>query len=202
MSTLTKSEIKHRLKGIDSARQLFITPMLSRRQVNGASVDVRLGNQFIVFRAHTFGAFDKRELDGILGEAQERLVVPFGSSFVLHPGALVLAATFEYFSIPSDLECQIEGRSSWARVGLQIATATTVEPLFQGVVTLELSNVGAIPLRLHPGVRIGQAVFRNAHPPVEQSEGVGRKYHGAIGPDFSRIHEDEDLQIFSNSPVY
>lgn len=197
MSTITKVALENRLRSNDPAQRLVITPMLTHKQIGGASIDVRLGNQFILFHTHTIGAFDKEELTGRLRAAQERFIVPYGQSFVLHPGMLVLAATLEYFSLPCNLECQIEGRSSWARVGLQIATASTVEPLFKGVVTLELSNVGTIPLRLHPGIRIAQAVFHDADPPVPLTEERKRKYHGAIGPVFSRVHEDEDITIFS-----
>ncbi|MBX3180290.1 MAG: dCTP deaminase [Candidatus Hydrogenedentes bacterium] len=199
MSTITKVALEERLRNTNPVERLVITPMLTVEQVGGASIDVRLGNQFILFHTHTFGAFDKKELTGRLRAAQERFIVPYGGSFVLHPGMLVLAATLEYFSLPYNLECQIEGRSSWARVGLQIATASTVEPLFKGVVTLELSNVGTIPLRLHPGIRIAQAVFHDAVPSVSCVEARKRKYHGAIGPEFSKVHEDKDIEIFSQT---
>lgn len=101
--------------------------------------------------------------------------------------------------MPSDLEGQSEGRSSWARAGLQIATASSVEPRFQGVVTLELANVGTIPLRLYPGVRIAQMVFHETVSKVKVTKGQQRKYHGSIGPEFSRIHEDKDMAVFRES---
>lgn len=198
MSTLTHKKICKRLKDTPENR-LMITPMLALTQVGDASVDIRLGNQFIVFRTHLLGAFDTDELRGKLRHVQERHIVPFGNSFVLHPGVLALGATFEYISMPPDLECQIEGRSSWARVGLQIATANSVEPLFQGVLTLELANVGTIPLRLYPGVRIAQLVFHDALPKVKTMSNQERKYQGSIGPEFSRIHQDKDMVVFRDN---
>jgi len=128
---------------------------------------------------------------------QERQVIPFGERLVLHPGVLVLACTFEYVSIPGDLECQVEGRSSWARLGLQVATATSIEPGFKGVITLELSNVATVPLALMPGIRIAQLLLRKAEPPVDDPYSGNRKYRCPIGPEFSRLHEDYDWNAFA-----
>jgi len=98
--------------------------------------------------------------------------------------------------MPGDLEAQVEGRSSWARLGLIIATATTVEPGFKGVITLELSNVGTIPLVLRPGVRIAQLVFHEAHPALRNAYSGRDKYLFPIGPEFSRLGNDSDSHLF------
>jgi dCTP deaminase len=178
---------------------LVITPLLSRRQIGDVSIDVRLGNQFIVLRTHRFGIFEaigkSRSVEP--RRIQERQVIPFGDPLALHPGTLVLGCTFEYVSMPSDLECQVEGRSSWARLGLQVATASSVEPGFKGVITLELSNVGTVPLTLAPGIRIAQLVFREVKPPVESPYSDRRKYSCPIGPEFSRLQDDYDWVTFS-----
>src|SRR5262245_26868835 len=129
MSTLTGEAIRNRLRG--SHDRLIVTPLLSPKQIGQASIDVRLGNQFIVFRMHTFGSFEEG-MDP--RRVQERLVLRFGTKFVLHPGMLVLGATLEYVRMPHDLEAQVEGRSSWARLGLEVATASTVEPGFKGAI--------------------------------------------------------------------
>ena len=151
MSVLTKDQIEARLKAAnDSKDKLVVTPILSTNQIGPSSIDVRLGNQFIVFRKHMLGTFRPIDASGDLKKMQERQIIRYGNPFVLHPGMLALGSTFEYFKIPSNLCCAVEGRSSWARLGLQIATATTVEPGFKGVLTLELSNVGTIPIELSP----------------------------------------------------
>ncbi len=196
MSTLTKKQILSRLQGEQCAR-LVVTPLLSEKQVGACSIDVRLGNQFIIFRTQTLSEYDASKAEGRrLRQMQERFIIDFGKSFTLHPGTLVLGSTFEYLSMPKDLECQVEGRSSWARVGLMIATATSVEPGFKGVITLEISNVGTIPLKLMPGIRIAQLVFRDADPALDSEYGSGRKYQCPIGPQFSRLHEDKDFNMF------
>ena len=196
MSTLTREEIKTRLQARDDTR-LFISPLLSRKQIGGASVDLRLGNQFIIFRQHTQGDMNPFTISRpALHQFQQRRIIPFRSSFVLHPGILALAATFEYIQLPYDLEAQVEGRSSWARLGLQIATATCVEPGFSGVITFELSNVGNMPLQLYPGVRVAQMILRETASIVAKPYGSDRKYRYPIGPQFSRLNEDEDARTF------
>ena len=197
MSTLTRAEIEKRL-GDDLPNRLVVTPILSKNQLGDASIDVRLGNQFIVFRMHTFGLFQPYNTPpASLRIMQERQVVKFGKEFVLHPGMLALGCTFEYICLPSNLECQVEGRSSWARLGLQIATATSVEPGFKGVLTLELSNLGTIPVELHPGVRIAQLFFHDAAPEIPDAYGGIHKYKCPVGPQFSRITHDKDGKVFS-----
>lgn len=195
MTTLTRAALETRLTSHDPEQRLVITPMLSDNQMGDSSIDVRLGNQFIVFRLHALAFYSARDLaDAELPRIQERQILSFGQPFVLHPGMLALGSTFEYIAMPGDLECQVEGRSSWARVGLEVATATSVEPGYKGVITLELSNVSATPIELLPGVRIAQLVFRHASPPVVVAAHE-RKYHCAVGPEFSRLHEDRDMDV-------
>jgi deoxycytidine triphosphate deaminase len=198
MSTLSKKSLEACFKRREDP--LIMTPILSKRQIGDVSLDVRLGNQFVVFRTHRFGIFEA------IGQPKEKFqprkiqelqIIPFGDRLVLHPGVLVLASTFEYVSIPKDLECQIEGRSSWARLGLQIATANSIEPGFKGVITFELSNVSTVPLTLVPGIRIAQLFLRKVHRPMKNPYSGDRKYRCPIGPEFSRLHEDYDWKIFS-----
>lgn len=199
MSTLGKKALLEFLQNPDQNERLIVTPILSEKQIGDVSIDVRLGNQFIVFRLHTRSQLNAFQLDETeLRRIQERQIVRFGQKFVLHPGSLTLASTFEYLKLPNTLEGQVEGRSSWARLGLQIATATCIEPGFCGVVTLELSNVGTMPLELYPGMRIAQLVFRTVHSPSAISYTGEHKYKFPIGPQFSRLAHDSEAKIFIN----
>jgi dCTP deaminase len=40
-----------------------------------------------------------------------------------------------------------------------IATATLIEPNYEGIATLELANLGQIPIAFYPGLRIAQIAF-------------------------------------------
>jgi dCTP deaminase len=195
MSTLTRQAILRYLHR--TIEPLIVTPILSEKQIGEASIDVRLGNQFIVFQRHRFHVFSLKENSRVgPRKIQGRQVVRFGHSFILQPGALALGCTFEYVAIPGSLECQVEGRSSWARVGLQIATANSIEPGFKGVVTLELSNVSGVALELRPGTRVAQLVFHKAVPAIPNAYSGNRKYQCPVGPQYSRIFEDDDLKAF------
>src|SRR5690625_7927548 len=75
--------------------------------------------------------------------------VPEGESFVLHPGEFVLAATLEKFTLPNDLAGRLEGKSSLGRLGLLThSTAGFIDPGFSGHITLELSNVANLPIKI------------------------------------------------------
>lgn len=228
MATLTKCRIQAVLGAPDRDERLIVTPLLDpEKQIGDCGIDLRLNNQFIVFRGRAFRSLDpaqpmqiarfsdrnpelrsyrqvSRFLRAEADEAreqvrryQEKVVVPFGNEFVLHPGQLALGSSFEYISVPKGLEAQVEGRSSWARLGLVVASASTVEPGFQGVVTLELSNLGTVPLVLYPGMRVACLVLHRTEGTVEYS---GDKYVWPIGPEFSKLYKDADMERWLGGP--
>jgi dCTP deaminase len=205
--TLLKEKLNERLdrKNIDEA--IVVTPILDRdTQIGPCGIDVRLGKQFIVFNENVQDVFtfdiEKGENINVF---QDEIVLAIGSPIIIHPGKVIIASTFEYVSIPGDLECQVEGRSSWARLGLVIATATTIEPGFKGVITLELSNIGKIPITLYPGLRIAQLIFHSIESDVSRADSIPdesgkqnieKKYIYNIGPKSSRILNDKDVDYF------
>ena len=86
---------------------------------------------------------------------------------MLHPGEFVLASTYEVVTLPDDVAGRLEGKSSLGRLGLLThSTAGWIDPGFSGHVTLELSNVATLPIKLWPGMKIGQlCLFRPARRP-------------------------------------
>lgn len=113
--------------------------------------------------------------------------VPFGDRFILHPGDFVLGITFEWLKLPPDLAGFVTGKSKWGRRGLIIETAAGIHPGFCGCLTLEIGNVGPIPIPLIPGMEICQIFFENAegdaHPPESQFDGNRRPVLGDIRID-------------------
>jgi dCTP deaminase len=203
--TLNRNDIIKRFKpkSEDNPNPLVITPILDfEDQIGICGFDIRLGKQFIVFKEHineylplNLQKFNEMEIR----KYQEEIIVPIKQYIILHPGKLIIGCTLEYVSIPCDLECQVEGRSSWARLGLIIATATTVEPNYKGVITLELSNTGTIPLKLYPGIKIAQLIFRETKSIVEDNYRKNNKYNLSIGPGYSKIFKDKWLEYFLES---
>jgi dCTP deaminase len=204
--TLSKNEILERLRpnygnGTLDER-IIITPILDLKdQISIAGFDLRLGKNFIVFKEYYKGIFAPKqnlEITNEIRKFQEKIIVPIGTGITLHPNKFIIGSTLEYVSIPYDLECQVEGRSSWARLGLIIATATTVEPGYKGIITLELSNVGNVPIQLYPGIKIAQIIFHKieAGKKVDLKTQKDKKYDISIDASFSKIYKDKYLDYF------
>lgn len=127
--------------------------------VQPSSIDVRLDRFFRVFENHRYPHIDPAVEQPDL----TRLVEPEGDdAFILHPGEFVLASTYEVITLPDDVASRLEGKSSLGRLGLLThSTAGFIDPGFSGHVTLELSNVATLPIKLWPGMKIGQlCLFR------------------------------------------
>jgi dCTP deaminase len=176
-------------EAIDAGR-IVIDP-LGDDCIQPSSVDLHLDNLFRVFLNHTMDVIDVKADQEDLTELVK---VPEDQYFVLHPGEFVLGSTSELVGVPDDLVARIEGKSSLGRVGLLVhATAGFVDAGFNGYLTLELSNVANLPIRLYPGMKIGQVSFFQMTTPADNpygSKSVGSKYQGQRGPTPSRFFEN------------
>jgi dCTP deaminase len=157
--------------------------------VQPSSVDVRLDRYFRVFENHRYPHIDPAEEQADLTRPVE---VEPDDAFILHPGEFVLASTYELFSLPDNLAARLEGKSSLGRLGLLThSTAGWIDPGFTGHVTLELSNVATLPIKLWPGMKIGQMCLFRTSSPAEYpygSEKYGSRYQGQRGPTPSRSY--------------
>src|SRR5262245_22414172 len=151
---LSCEELADLLEG-NRADPLVITPQpeAARLRASGsAAIDLRLGTWFVVLRQA------RNPILSVLDESapgeEHRLTkmhyVPFGGEFVLHPRSFVLGVTLEWVRLPRNLAGYVIGRSSWGRRGLVIATAAGVHPGFTGCLTLELGNIGEVPIGVKP----------------------------------------------------
>lgn len=157
--------------------------------VQPSSVDVRLDRYFRVFENHRYPHIDPAVEQPDL----TRLVEPDGEEpFVLHPGEFVLASTYEVITLPDDLAGRLEGKSSLGRLGLLThSTAGWIDPGFSGHVTLELSNVATLPIKLWPGMKIGQLCLFRCSSPAEHPYGsavYGSRYQNQRGPTPSKSY--------------
>src|ERR1700709_2634713 len=152
-----------------------------------SSIDVRLDRFFRVFENHRYPHIDPSADQPDL----TREVQPDGEEpFILHPGEFVLGSTYEVVSLPGDVAARLEGKSSLGRLGLLThSTAGFIDPGFSGHVTLELGNVATLPIKLWPGMKIGQLAFFQLSSPAENpyaSAVDGSRYQGQRGPTPSR----------------
>ena len=155
--------------------------------IQPSSVDVRLDRYFRVFENHRYPHIDPAEDQPDLTRAVE----PDGPEpFILHPGEFVLGSTYEVVTLPDDVAARLEGKSSLGRLGLLThSTAGFIDPGFSGHVTLELSNVATLPIKLWPGMKIGQLCLFRLSSPAEHPYGsakYGSRYQGQRGPTQSR----------------
>src|SRR4051812_39037502 len=120
-------------------------------QIQPASVDLRLDNSFLVMRHSSIPFVDPMQ-DVPAHYMDERRIYPQDQEiFIIHPGEFVLASTIERIKLPNNLVGRVDGRSSLGRLGLQMhSTAGFIDPGFEGTITLEMSNVGRLPVRLYP----------------------------------------------------
>ncbi len=165
--------------------------------IQPSSIDVRLDRYFRVFANHRYTHIDPAVAQDDLTE----LVEPDGDEpFILHPGEFVLGSTLEVITLGDDLASRLEGKSSLGRLGLLThSTAGFIDPGFSGHVTLELSNVANLPIKLYPGMKIGQICVLPLTSPSEHPYGsslYGSRYQDQRGPTPSRSH-----LRFSRSPT-
>ena len=155
--------------------------------VQPSSVDVRMDRFFRVFENHRYPHIDPAEEQPDLTRLVE---CENGEPFILHPGEFVLGSTYERVTLPDDIAARLEGKSSLGRLGLLThSTAGWIDPGFSGHVTLELSNVATLPIKLWSGMKIGQLCFFRLSSPAEHpygSDRAGSRYQGQRGPTPSR----------------
>lgn len=169
--------------------KIRISPDLPPEQFGSCSVDFRLGTEFSVFEHSLHPYIDLREKIGIQDIMRTVNVAP-GDPFVLQPHEFVLAITEETLELDDDVLGRLEGRSSLGRIGIIVhGTAGLFDPGWRGKATLELSNLGRMPVALYPGMRICSFTFEQVSTPVSVPyyKKPGNKYAGQTKPLASKL---------------
>jgi dCTP deaminase len=117
---------------------------------------------------HMADDFARQRLDGSFETFKADFIV-------LEPGDFVLATTKEYFYFPANIHGVLQGKSSWARLGLYVESAGLFDSGFKGEGVVELTNQGKSPLTLQAGQPIAQMIFIKNLP---VSNPYGKKRHG------------------------
>ncbi|SCC80232.1 dCTP deaminase [Bifidobacterium commune] len=178
----------HDILAAQAAGHISLDPW-SPEMVQPASIDVRLDRYFRLFNNHAYTYVDPAENQGNLTEQFE---VGPNEPWIMHPGEFALASTWEYVKLDETIAARLEGKSSLGRLGiLTHSTAGFIDPGFEGHITLELSNVSTLPVKLWPGMKIGQLCFLQLSSPAAHpygSDGIGSHYQGQRGPTPSRSY--------------
>lgn len=181
-----------------------IIPLINiNKQLGSTSLDIRLGSSFEVFYPNQFGIVDFTNVDAIqkVKNNSKNYNLDFLESIPINPGQFVLGHSMEYIKLPNNLSADLEGRSSFARLGIEIhMTAGFVDPGFEGVLTFEIFNAGTNPIMLYPGLRIGQLRFAMIKDPlVGYTQRHGAKYGGRLEHNFSLQGEDYEVKRISDA---
>ncbi len=182
------------LKKAIKSGKIVIKPLPDfKTQLGSCSIDLRLGNAFRVFEHSRYAYLDPfKKKPG--EEVTREFKVKDEQPFIIQPGDFVLGATVEYVEVPDDLTGRLEGRSSIGRLGVVIhSTAAHIECGFKGNVTLELANMGKMPVALYPGMRICSVSFEQLSSPAEVPyyKKKNAKYVGQKGPGESKISTEK-----------
>ena len=169
--------------------KIRISPDLPPEQFGSCSVDFRLGNEFSIFEHSRFPYIDVREKSAIQ-DIMRTVHVKNGEPFILQPREFALAITEETLELADDVLGRLEGRSSLGRIGIIVhGTAGLFDPGWRGRATLELSNLGIMPVALYAGMRICSFTFEQLSSPVSVPyyKKAGNKYAGQTQPLASRL---------------
>jgi dCTP deaminase len=161
-------------------------------QLGSCSVDLRLGNAFRIFESGIHGVIDPRK--NVAKEFTKEILVKEGDAFIMQPGDFALGTTIEDVEIPDDLVGSLEGRSSIGRLGIIVhSTAATIDAGWRGHITLELANMGKLPVALYPDMRICSLSFEQLSSPAEipYYKKKAAKYLHQKGPGESKIDEEK-----------
>lgn len=162
-------------------------------QLGPSSLDLRLGYEFGFLDTRSVKAIDTRKMEQYDNIKNSRTTTP-EEGMVIHPGEFVLGSTLETLNVPDNLVARIEGRSSYARLGLiPHAAAGFVDPGFEGQITLEIQNLGNVPITIYPEDRICQVVFETMtstadNPYGEKKDSKYMNQEGATGSRLDREH--------------
>ncbi len=167
--------------------KIAIQPYVEKN-VSGATIDLTLHDTFRVFRNTTHTHIDVKVPFDITEEVK---ALEKDGSFVIHPGEFVLGSTAEIITLSPEVGGILEGRSSLGRIGLIVhATASLVKPGFSGYLTLEMTNISNLPIKLYTGMRIAQLAVVELKTPATVPYGEKSKYQNQSAPTPSRIWED------------
>lgn len=195
-SLLGRNEIIERLSETDVDRKILVTPILSSSQIQPASMDVRLGPDFLIIKIGKITHLDPEKDPNSVKFEVERYtdkykILEKNEKFILHPNEFILGCTLEYVQLPKDIAARLEGRSSWGRLGILVhSTAGFIDPGFKGNITFELKNMGKVPVPLYPGIRMAQLSFFN----VDNDLPYNGKYSKSFGVVPSKYFNDYEYK--------
>ena len=181
----------HEIKKLLKEGELIIEPLDDPDlQIQPAGVDLRLGNEFRVFKTMANSYIDTKKENR---DYTEKIVLDDNKPFIIHPGEFVLGVVKEYIKMPPNLMGAVDGKSSIGRLGIAIhTTSASINPGWEGKFVLEITNMGRMPVALYPNMRIAKLVFYMLSSKCERPYNIrsDSKYNKQDSVTESKIHEE------------
>ena len=170
-------------------KEITITPNPTMEQIQPSSIDLRLGNEFLL--PHIDVPIDVKNGSPHYEKVNCNILQ-------LPPKSFVLGTTIEKVKLPPNLIGRVEGRSSIGRLGVAIhITAGFIDAGFEGQITLEIANLSNSTIYLYENMRICQIVFEEIDTTPNRIYGeAGNKYQNQEGVTGSMIYYDDDTQRY------
>jgi dCTP deaminase len=183
--------------------EIRIIPIMSLyEQAGSTSIDIRLGSTVELYLPNQFGILDFTESESLkkISQSAQRINLDFLEPIAVNPGQFILAHSMEYIKLADSISADLEGRSSFARLGIEVhMTAGFIDPGFEGVLTFEIFNAGPSPVKLYPGMRIGQLRFtRTSIPNKSYRKKHTAKYSGLLEYNSSKQNKDYEMKRIRN----
>lgn len=176
----------HDILAAQKAGEISVEPFHAEH-VSGATIDLTLHTSFRTFHNTSMTHIDVKQAFDVT----QPVSAAADGSFVIHPGEFVLGSTAEVVTLSNKVGGILEGRSSLGRIGLIVhATASLIKPGFSGYLTLEMSNISNLPIKLYAGMRIAQLALLELKTPADVPYGTDAKYQHQDTPMASRIWKD------------
>jgi dCTP deaminase len=193
MAILSDKDLK---KVIEEENAVYVEdgPELDKDlQIGPSSIDLRLGYDFGYLETRKVSSLDTKNMDDI-SDLQRKMEATPEEGVVVHPGEFIIGTTLETVKIPENLVARIEGRSSYARLGLiPHAAGGFVDAGFEGQITLEIQNLGNVPITIYPEDRICQMAIETMTSQAENPYGEKKdsKYMHQKGATGARLDEEK-----------
>lgn len=149
--------------------------------VSSYGYDIRVSNQFKIFTNVHSSIVDPKNFD-------PQAYVDFeGEVCVIPPNSFVLAHSVEMIRMPRNVTGVVLCKSTYIRAGVLIPT-TVLEAGWEGIITLEISNVTPLPAKIYANEGIAQVLFFEGDEPCDVSYGDRKgKYQHQKGVVLPRV---------------
>jgi dCTP deaminase len=185
----------HEIRKMLEEGKLVIEPLENTDlQIQPAGVDLRLGNEFRIFKVGSTPYIDTRQKNT---DYTESVVLEDDRPFIIHPGEFVLASIKEYIKMPCNLMGSVDGKSSLGRLGIAIhTTSASINPGWEGRFVLEITNMGRMSVALYPNMRIAKLVIHKLSSDCQRPYNTRDecKYNKQDRVLESQIHKETEVQ--------